>query len=50
MQVLGASVVGDVNLSLNLPVFQLVFLLAALLLSRLLVHGQQLQQDNDLFI
>ena len=50
MQVLGASVIGDVNLSLNLPVFQLVFLLAALLLSRLLVHGQQLQQDNDLFI
>lgn len=50
MQVLGASVIGDVNLSLNLPVSQLVFLLAALLLSRLLVHGQQLQQDNDLFI
>ena len=50
MQVLGASVVGDVNLSLNLPVFQMVFLLAALLLSRLLVYGQQLQQDNDLFI
>lgn len=50
MQVLGASAIGDVNLSLSLPVFQLVFLLAALLLARLIAHGQRLQEDNDLFI
>lgn len=50
MQVLGASAIGDVNLSLSLPVVQLVFLLAALLLARLIAHGQRLQEDNDLFI
>ncbi len=50
MQVLSASAIGDVNMSLSLPVLELAFLLAALLLSRLLAHGQQLQQDNDLFI
>jgi len=50
MQVLGASVIGDVNVRLSLPVLELAFLLAVLLLSRLLARGQQLQQDNDLFI
>lgn len=50
MQVVGASAIGNVDLSLSLPVVQLVFLLAALLLARLIAHGQRLQQDNDLFI
>ena len=50
LQVLAASAIGDVNVKLSLPVLELAFLLAVLLLSRLLAHGQRLQEDNDLFI
>lgn len=50
LQVLGASSIGDVNVELSLPVLELAFLLAVLLLSRLLAYGQRLQEDNDLFI
>ena len=50
LQVLGASAIGNVNVRLSLPVLELAFLLAVLLLSRLLAHGRQLQEDNDLFI
>lgn len=50
LQVLAASAIGDVNVKLSLPVPELAFLLAVLLLSRLLAYGRQLQEDNDLFI
>lgn len=50
MQVLCASVLGQVEITLELPLLQLVFLLVTLLFSRQLERGRQLQQDNDLFI
>ena len=40
----------DVNIQLSLPLFSILFVLAALLFARLLEDNRKLKQDNDLFI
>ncbi len=50
LQVLTASTADTLNLTLNLPVFQLLFLLCLLLLSRMIARGKALQEDSDSII
>ncbi len=50
MQVLMSSAVDQLNVSLDLPVFQLLFLLCVLLLSRMIARGKALQDDSDSII
>ncbi len=50
LQVLLSSGGGDLELTLNLPVGQLLALLSVMLLSRMLVRGAQLQDDSDSII
>lgn len=40
----------DVNIQLSVPLFSILFVLAALLFARLLEDNRKLKQDNDLFI
>ena len=50
LQLLFAPTLSAMDLSVQLPLLGVVFLLAALLLARLVARGYRLQQDNDLFI
>lgn len=50
LQLLFATTLSAMDLSVQLPLLGVVFLLAALLLARLVARGYRLQQDNDLFI
>lgn len=50
LQVLFASQLTQVSVHVTVPVMSLAFVLAVLLVSRLIVENRQLQDDNDLFI
>lgn len=50
LQVLVASQLTEVSVHVAIPVMSLGFVLAVLLVSRLIVENRRLQEDNDLFI
>lgn len=50
LQEIFINVRTDVTVTLNVPVFSVVFTLFALLLTRLLIENRRLRDDNDLFI
>ncbi len=50
IQVVMSSAVDQLHVSLDLPVFQLLFLLCVLLLSRMIARGKALQDDSDSII
>lgn len=50
LQALGAKYLLDINISIEMPVFSLCFVLAALLGARLIEANVALKADNDLFI
>lgn len=49
-QLLCRNWMTDVNIQLSIPLFSILFVLAALLFARLLEDNRRLKQDNDLFI
>jgi len=50
LQLIFASSLFVMNSSVEFPVFSIIFLLAALLLTRLISESKQLKDDNDLFV
>lgn len=50
LQILCASALTAVDVTVNLPLGSLLFFLAVMLLARMIGHSRELQQDNDLFI
>jgi hypothetical protein len=50
LQLLFAKPLVMINSSVQIPVFSIAFVLAALLLSRLITENKQLKDDNDMFI
>lgn len=50
LQILFASQLTDVSVNVTIPVTSLAFVLAVLLVSRLIAENRRLQDDNDLFI
>jgi len=50
LQFLSAKPLVVINSSVQIPVFSITFVLAALLLTRLVTENKQLKDDNDLFV
>ena len=50
LQIVCASALNSVDVTVNLPLGSLLFFLTTMLLARMLGHSHRLQQDNDLFI
>lgn len=50
LQIVCASALSSVDVTVNLPLGSLLFFLTTMLLARMLGHSHRLQQDNDLFI
>ncbi len=50
IQLAAAPILSDISTRVQLPVLSLVFVLAALLLSRLIAENKRLAEDNGLFI
>jgi len=50
LQLLFAKSLLVINSSVQIPVFSITFVLAALLLTRLVTENKQLKDDNDMFI
>jgi len=50
LQLVFAKSLRVINSSLQIPVFSITFVLAALLLARLIAENKQLKDDNDTFI
>jgi len=50
LQLLFAKSLMVINGSLQIPVFSIIFVLAALLMTRLIAENKQLKDDNDMFI
>ena len=50
LQLLFAKTLFVINISVQIPVFSITFVLAALLLTRLVTENKQLKDDNDMFI
>jgi hypothetical protein len=50
LQLLFAKSLTVINSSVQIPVFSITFVLAALLLTRLVTENKQLKDDNDMFI
>jgi hypothetical protein len=50
LQVLFSGALLTVNASLDIPVFSIAFVLAALLFTRLVEENKRLREDNDMFV
>jgi hypothetical protein len=50
LQLLFAKMLRSVNVSVSIPIFSIVFVLAALLLTRFVAENKQLKDENDAFI
>jgi len=50
LQLVFAKSLVTINSSVQIPVFSITFVLAALLLTRLVTENKQLKEDNDMFI
>ncbi|MBR4079435.1 MAG: hypothetical protein IKK29_04430, partial [Christensenellaceae bacterium] len=50
LQIIFCSVIRDVSIVAELPIFSVLFTLAVLLLSRIIRENTRLKQENDLFI
>ena len=50
LQLIFAKSLAVINSSVQIPVFSITFVLAALLLTRLVTENKQLKDDNDMFI
>ncbi len=50
IQLAAAPLLSDLRTEVNIPVLSLVFVLAALLFSRIIAENKRLSDDNDLFI
>ena len=50
LQLIFAKSIFVINSSVQIPLFSIIFVLAALLLTRLLTENKQLKDDNDMFI
>jgi hypothetical protein len=50
LQLLFAKSLVVINSSVQIPVFSITFVLAALLFTRLVTENKQLKDDNDMFI
>ena len=50
LQLIFIDALNVVNISMNIPVFSIVFILVALLLVRLVTEGKQLKEENEMFI
>jgi hypothetical protein len=50
LQLLFAEALRVVNVSLNIPLFSIVFVLSALLLTRFVAESKKIKDDNDMFI
>jgi len=50
LQLIFARSLAVINSSVQIPVFSIAFVLAALLLTRLVTENKQLKDDNDLFV
>lgn len=49
-QAMAAPILYHIDTNLNLPVTSIILALGSMALTRLLVHGKELKEDNDLFI
>lgn len=49
-QAVFAPVLYNIDANVNLPVLSIILVLGSMVLTRLLIHGKELKEDNDLFI